>query len=426
MKVKKNIKYLKSSNKLLDSHRFKIKYEKKLNNFERENERFDFTNEWNNLGYGRIENNGSRFSIANPELKSTEFDEVLAYVQDANEVNQCVFAGIKNGKDGHSTLIINRENGVNDGIDKWLEEDFLTNYQIEKYGSQPILSEIPYGYDGACTMRIDCDEDIASGRKLFEVYQKNNIPFSLAIKTSLNLEGENKKFILDVISQGGSVVSHSHSHHCDWGGSKQSAFKEASQAKERLKMILPKGYNFDYVVSPFHQNSRTAIQGLVQAGIKGFVGGIIHNDPEYLQGRAGFVSTGEPIITHSQQCMLHGECYKKTGLDVYKQSFLNHLKSNTFFGFLDHPFSSYQYGWDSEEQRNRVHDDFLKYINKENNIWSASLIDALNFLWVKSNTKVWIEKDELRVKLPKHNFKSPELKVFWNQKTFKFSSMENV
>ena len=42
----------------------KIIYEGKFQ-FERDFERFDFTDEWNNLGYGRITTDGSPFSISN-------------------------------------------------------------------------------------------------------------------------------------------------------------------------------------------------------------------------------------------------------------------------------------------------------------------------------------------------------------------------
>ena len=153
------------------------------------------------------------------------------------------------------------------------------------------------------------------------------------------------------------------------------------------------------------------------------MGGIIKNDPEYLQARAGLVSTGEPIITHSQQCMLHGDCYHETGLEIYKQSFTNHLNTNTFFGFLDHPFSDYWYGWDSEEERLKAHGDFLDFTKSHDNIWYANLIDAMNFLWVKAHTKVWIEDIELKYNVPKHSFPNiPDMKVFWNGEVHRIPS----
>ncbi len=385
----------------------------------RENIRFDFLDEWNNLGYGKITNDKSKWSISNSELGESEFSEVLAYVESDEGKKLCVFIGIKEvGNEVH--FVVNREAGLSDSTDFSLIEDFLVNYNKEKFGSVPVLSEIPYGFKSAVTMRIDCDEDIKSGRELFLLYKEMNVPFSMAIKTSLDLTGENKSFMLEVIEGGGSVVTHSNSHAENWGGSEERAYEEATLSRNKLMKALDNSkYNYDYVVSPFHQNPQYAVKGLERAGIKGFVGGIIKNDPEYLSSRAGYVSTKENIITHSQQCMLHGDCYKETGLKVYKKSFDNHYKSNTFFGFLDHPFSDYWYGWESEEQRLEAHRDFLKYLKSNEGVWFANLIDAMNFLWVKSNTKIWIENEELKWELPKFNFKTPDLKVYWQGKEWK-------
>ena len=60
------------------------------------------------------------------------------------------------------------------------------------------------------TMRLDCDEEISTARELFELYKKHHVPFSLAIKTSLDLNGEHRRLIYDVIESGGAIVSHSH------------------------------------------------------------------------------------------------------------------------------------------------------------------------------------------------------------------------
>ncbi|MFT6632340.1 MAG: hypothetical protein ACJAS4_002303, partial [Bacteriovoracaceae bacterium] len=308
----------------------------------RESERYDFTDEWNNLGYGKIRNDVTKWSISISSTSHINFTHVLAHVVDRNKNILCDYCGIIE-KNNTATLWFNREVGPIDGVDYYIVEDFLTNYKIEKLGSQPILSEIPFGYKSAVTMRIDCDEEIASGRKLFELYNKKNIPFSLAIKTSIPFSFEHIKMMNDVINSGGAVVSHSHSHANNWGNTREQAKWEAETAKASLKKILPKNYSLDYVVSPFHQNPKRSLDGLVDAGIKGFIGGIIKNDPDYLQARAGYVTTKEDIFTHSQQCMFHGDCFHDTGLDIYKKSYKNHYNTNTFFGFLDHPFSNYKY-----------------------------------------------------------------------------------
>lgn len=407
----------------LDSNRStheRVDYTSKAFIGTRDFERYDFQDEWNNLGYGKIDRSASPWSVADPNLTFEKFSKVLATVKDKSGLSKCPFIGIEEDNN-HATLAINRPVGIADGAEIWIQEDFLTNYKTEKYGSVPVLSEIPYGFKSGVTMRIDCDEHIASGQKLADLYEEMNVPFSLAIKTSLDFDQANKNTIFSVLDAGGSVVSHSHTHAPNWGGSREKAKWEAEVSRDRLQTILPKDYNYDYVVSPFHQNPQYAVQGLVDAGIKGFVGGIIKNDPEYLQARAGYVSTGEDIITHSQQCMLHGDCYHNAGnsIEIYKQSFKNHYNTNTFFGFLDHPFSDYKYGWNDEEERLSVHKEFLEHIQSFDGIWFANLIDAMNFFMVKSNTKVWVEDDKLFAKVDPHNFKIPNMKVFWRKKEYR-------
>ena len=389
----------------------------------RYSERYDFTDEWNNLGYGRVCNNSSKWSISLPDTSGLEVSQVIATVLDDEENFICNYCGIIE-RDETATLWFNREVGPIDGVDYHIVEDFLLNFKTEKYGSVPVLSEIPYGFKSGVTMRIDCDEHIASGQRLADLYKEMNVPFSLAIKTSLDFDQANKNTIFSVLDAGGSVVSHSHTHAPNWGGSREQAKWEAEVARDRLQTILPKDYNYDYVVSPFHQNPQYAVQGLVDAGIKGFVGGIIKNDPEYLQARAGYVSTGEDIITHSQQCMLHGDCYHNAGnsIEVYKQSFKNHYNTNTFFGFLDHPFSDYKYGWNDEEERLSVHKEFLEYIQSFDKIWFANLIEAMNFFMVKSNTKIWLEENKLYAKAEPHCLRVPDLKVFWNSDEYRVES----
>lgn len=418
--MNKRVQNLASTELKIPQNNYKILYNSYLR-VERAFERFDFTDEWNNLGYGAITQNSSNWSIADMNLSREGFAEILAEVKTMCDEFVCVFVGIKE-TDGEAHLVINREAGLVDGIDYWIVEDFLLNYKSQRYGSLPILSEIPYGYKSAVTMRIDCDEDIASGNRLADLYFEKEFPFSMAIKTDQEFTQENIDSMLSVIERGGSIVSHSHTHAPNWGGSREQAKWEAETAREKLQSVLPKDYNYEWVVSPFHQNPQYAVKGLVDAGIKGFVGGIIKNDPEYLQARAGFVSTGENIITHSQQCMLHGDCYHETGLEIYKQSFSNHYNTNTFFGFLDHPFSDYKYGWNDEEERLQAHSEFVDFIKSHDDVWYANLIDAMNFLWVKAGTKIWVENDSLKWELPKHNYKNlPDLKVFWKGKEFKIS-----
>ncbi|MFC0239690.1 hypothetical protein [Rhodopseudomonas telluris] len=108
---------------------------------------------------------------------------------------------------------------------------------------------------------------------------------------------------------------------------------------------------------------------LARAGLDGFVGGIIANDPEYLMARGGEVPYGPAgFVSHSQACMLHGDCMLADGdrLRIFKQAFRTAKAGSQFFGFLDHPFSErYAYGWQSEEDRLSAHRDFLTTIAEE-------------------------------------------------------------
>jgi len=402
--MKKNVLTIKNTHQAreVDLGLSKIKYHQILD-FERTFERFDFADEWNNLGYGRVTTNGTQSSISEYNLSPEGFDEILASFHLSNgELG--VFAGIKD-----SNLIFNRELGPIDGIDFYVIEQFLNS-------DTAVLLDIPFNYKAAVTMRIDCDEAIASGSRLAKLYEEHSIPFSMAITTQNEFTPEAIALVQNVMKSGGSIVGHSHTHRPNWGGSKEEAIWEADKARDRLKGILPSDYNFDFVVSPFHQNPKYAVEGLRDAGIKGFVGGIIKNDPEYLVSRASWAKEVPGIMTHSQQCMLHGDCYRNAGnsLDIYKQSFENHYKSNTFFGYLDHPFSSYQYGWHSEEERLAAHEEFILFMKKFDGIWFANLVDAMSFLWIKVNTKIWVEDDKLNWEIPAHNYKNlPDLCVLW-------------
>ena len=108
-------------------------------------------------------------------------------------------------------------------------------------------------------------------------------------------------------------------------------------------------------------------------------------------------------------------------IHLSKQSFQNHYQTNTFFGFLDHPFSDYKYGWSSEEERLDAHDKFLKFMKRFEAIWFANIIQTMEFLWVKANTKVWIENNQLKWSLPDHNYDIPSLQATWKGKVYEIS-----
>lgn len=333
-------------------------------------ERFDFTNEWNNLGYGRIELNNSPWGIFH--YGALTLFKSIAKVYDNSGAILSDYAGILDEKN-QSILWFNRPVGPVDGFDWRIVEEFIENYRSDELSSLKAQSELPKGCSGAVSIRIDCDENIESGRPLFELYKKYNIPFSLAIKTDQVFSAESIALMKEVINKGGAILSHSHTHISDWGGDGKSVL-EYQKTLDILSEYIP-NYKIEYAVSPFHQNSIRAIKELSTTGLKGFIGGIIHNDPEYLMARKGLVPFSDNLISHSQQCMLHGDCYHNVNnsIEVYKEAFKNAFHTKTLFGFLDHPFSNYQYGWHSEEERLRVHEGFIQFIKSYPVEWVNSV-----------------------------------------------------
>ncbi len=386
---------------------------------------YHFAHEWNNQGYGRIRTDSSMYALGELGTPSTKLIPLQILKNDSGE-NLGVVSGILD--DGKSCgLWFSRPIGPIDGFDWLLVERFFSDYRAKDLECVPVIKEIPWGYDSACTMRIDCDEAIASGRALFELYKKNNLPFGLAIKTDQDITDADKQLMRDVIAAGGTVVSHSHTHAPDWGGSMESAHKEVIDSHTVLRALGIEGVNYRYVVSPFHQNSRGAVKGLQAAGIEMFVGGLIANDPDYLQARSGQVAWIMGIYAHSQQSMLHGDCYHAAGnsWEPYKIAFDTAKKTETFYGFLDHPLSSYNYGWNSEQERLQVHEEFIAYI-KSHNVWWANLEKALDFLACKQESQAWLEDGKLRFRrsTKPHHQGLPDFCIRWKGKDWKASEFE--
>lgn len=386
---------------------------------------YHFANEWNNLGYGRVRTDTSMYGLGELAKPSATFKPLQILKNEKNEPLGAVSGIIDTGRT--QKLWFSRPIGPMDGFDWFLVERFFSDYRSQDLECIPIIKEIPWGYDSACTMRIDCDEAVASGRALFELYKSHGLPFGLAIKTQQELLPEDLQLIRDVIAAGGTVVSHSHTHAPDWGGSMESAQKEVEDSHAVLKSLKIDGINYRYVVSPFHQNTRGAVKGLQAAGIEMFVSGIIANDPEYLMARAGQVPWIMGIYSHSQQSMLHGDCYHQAGnsWDQYKKAFDTAKLTETFYGFLDHPFSSYKYGWVTEEERLGVHAEFIKYI-KSHNVWWASLERALDFLASKQESQTWLENGELKFRRSKkaHHKNLPDFCIRWKGKDYRASEFE--
>jgi hypothetical protein len=269
---------------------------------------------------------------------------------------------------GGSVLWFSRPVGPVDGQDWAIVEEFVSSYRADELPARPCLKGAPHGYGGAVSMRLDCDEDIASARSLFELYNDRRRPVSLAVATGRLHRREDVALIADVLRAGGALLSHSVTHAPQWGGSSEAAEREAKDSKICLERLFPE-VSVRYAVSPFHQNPSYVPDALARSGYHGFIGGSIASDPEYLMSRAGvppFASSN--VVSHSQSCMFHGDCLLANSSDplsVFKEAFRLARDGGEFFGYLDHPFSErYSYGWSSEQARLDAHSEYLTYLDE--------------------------------------------------------------
>lgn len=356
-------------------------------NWQRPLERFDFTNEWNNMGYGAITADNSIWSLRAPLLAKTE-SSLASIILDDDVIG--TYAALFEYSNS-SVLWFNRSVGPIDSFEWHIVERYISSWRCAELPCVPVLLETPWGYDAAITMRLDCDEDIESARALWDAYKERNIPFSLAIHT-LNLDDPKQHQILhDMLEAGESLLSHTATHAPNWGGSYEAAFEEAEVSANKIFNVT--GYSVKYAVSPFHQSPKYALDALCDAGYTGCIGGIIKNDPEFLLARGGeLAEVPNGFIGHSQQVMLHGDCLlkEKDPLKIYKAAFDFAYQTKTLFGYLDHPFSPrYQYGWENEQQRTDAHIQIIDYIKSKTQkamFWSEN--DALDFLYDKAHINI--------------------------------------
>jgi hypothetical protein len=379
--------------------------------------RYDYEDEWNNLGYGLILCDGSPWALSSVVECGTA--SCFGFVEDQHCNKLSAYASVIDSPRG-AALWINRPVGPIDSVEWCIVEEFFCSYRSDELVAYPSLSEIPLGYSGGVTMRLDCDQGISSARPLFELYSALGIPFSVAISTGIEMTSADFSLLEDIVSKGGAAVSHSVHHYPHWGGSYDVAVEEARNSREWLEGNLPAGRSAVYAVSPFHQNPRFAIKALADTGYKGFIGGSIRNDPEFLLGRAGWVPfINPPIVSHSQQCMLHGDCFRRYGnsIDTYVESLMLHTQARAIFGYLDHPFGpEYTYGWTSEEKRLRVHEQFISHMLSIHDLWWGSLVDCMDFLVRRGSAKLWIDEDGRVRFLCDHVGSSPTPSATWKGK----------
>lgn len=357
--------------------------------------RYDFMEEWNNLGYGAITIDDSPWSLATC-LQAPE-DSVVAEVLTGDTL-RATYAALWEFQG--SVLWFNRAAGPIDSQEWRLVEIYLAHYLYESLPCAPVVSEIPAGYDAAVTMRLDCDEDVESARQLWQLYCEEGIPLSLALHATVLKDSKHHKLPVEVLASGGALLSHTQTHAPNWGGSYQAALHEGCESMSVIESTI--GHKVRFAVSPFHHTPLYARQALADAGYEGCVGGIICNDPDFMTARTGLPEgQGPGFVGFPQQCMLHGDCLLEGGdpLKVYKDAFVVAKSGGHFFGYLDHPFSDrYAYGWKSELQRLEAHKEYIDFIRQEGGrVLFANLEDAFDFLAAKC--AVWVSVNGKKLEL---------------------------
>ncbi len=385
--------------------------------------RYDFRDEWNNLGYGAITVDDSVWALA--QAVTVPSANLLAEVMSGTE-SISTYAALWDD-DQASVLWFNRAVGPIDSQEWRLAEYFFASYRHMELPCVPVLSEIPYGYDAAVTMRLDCDEDIESSRALFDYYKAWNVPFSLAVHTALLSDARHTTIIQDVVAHQGAILSHSDTHPANWGGSYEAAYQEATESAAKLNAILGESYRVTYAVSPFHHTPSYALTALAKANYVGCVGGIVSSDQEFILARGGALHDCPPgFIGHTQSCMLHGDCLLRESdpIRIYKKAFDIAKHGRALFGFLDHPFSErYAYGWASEAARIKSHRQFIDYMRSQGNVLFLNEKDALDFVRFKSGIMLGVNAHgHISYHLPDNTSKQWEIAVEFCDRLVKLSN----
>ena len=362
--------------------------------------RYDFMDDWNNLGYGAVRADDTIWSLS--QIVQLSKQHLLAALKLQTQAIGA-YAGLwVNQSVANALLWFNRPVGPVDSQEWRLVERYLSDFGYPSSACQPVLSEIPYGYEAAVTMRLDCDEDVESARSLWQAYRQLDVPFSLALHARVLSDQRHHILPRDVLAHGGALLSHTATHAPDWGGSYAAAYEEGRSSAEVIEQST--GYRVRYAVSPFHQTPVYARAGLTDAGYEGCIGGIIRNDYDFLMARSGTPPEGvQGFIGHSQQCMLHGDCMLEGGdpLLIFKQAFAAAKESRTFFGYLDHPFSErYQYGWQTEGQRVNMHTALVEYIRAQGSVLFTHENDAMDFLHDRAAILVTNDSQCFNFRLP--------------------------
>ncbi len=366
--------------------------------------RFDYADEWNILGFGAVRADGSTWAWS--QMVEVPHDARLADVTFDGQTISC-YAGLWDCE-GASLLWFNRPVGPIDSQEWRLIEVFISHYRYPDLPCCPCLAEIPYGFEAAVTMRLDCDEDIDSARPLWELYSTLDLPFSVAVHTCLLDNHHHHALLREVVEGGGAVLSHTATHLPKWGGSYETAYNEAKRSAAILAQVT--GTQVRYAVSPFHQTPVYARLALADAGYAGCIGGIIQNDPDFIMARGGTPPGGpEDFVGHSQQCMLHGDTLLQGNdpIAVFKEAFDISRRGRALFGYLDHPFSRrYKYGWPDEKTRLEMHRRFTTHLLGRDRLLFVNENDAMDFLRCRAAASIY-ETDDGFALVPSRSVFSP-------------------
>ena len=373
-----------------------IPFLKELN--ERPLWRYDFDLEWNNNFFGNISNENIMLNFSH-NCSLLEGQNVASIKNSKNEYIPLISEFEING---NIIIWINRNLSLID-LPEWkIIEEFISNGYFAKYPCIPYLSEYSSLDKGLITMRLDCDEDIESARKIFEIYKHHDLPISLAITTNQIKENQLISSLpKEVNDYGGTILNHSHTHPINWGGSKDKIKEEIITSNKLIKKAF--GITPEYAVSPFHHLTWEALEVLNDLNFKGVIAGISSSHHEFLIVKGGSIHEKIDTLLHSQQCMIHGDCLTQTrNVNTYLNAFS--LYSNLGFssGYLDHPISErYDYGWINLERQVKTHNQIIEYLLNEN----------LKFISQKELFQRFAAKEEIQlITISKNDYYSLEIK----------------
>jgi hypothetical protein len=296
-------------------------------------------------------------------------------------------------------LWVNRAVGIIDGPDWRIIEEYISGEREDELPCVPVVSEIPFGYKCASTMRLDCDESIKSAEQLIKLYFDNKRPISLAISTDVLNRENSGDVVKRVYNNGGGILSHSHSHPARWGSNYERAFFEASHSANLINNIL--GVPVVHMVAPFHHAPAFALKAMEDAGYLACIGGSATLDPEFVFARSGIPHGLDVLIGHNQQCMLHGDIFSFNGDNIafFEEAFDLASASGSWFGYFDHPISErYSYGWPSEREQLQIHKRIFEFFEAQDDLIFTDENTAIQFLRSKSSvvlvddqTDVWLD-----------------------------------